>query len=92
MASLTLKNIPAPLLESLRERAASDRRSLSQEALFLLEEAVKQPARDLTAEDRVRAQVRAWSRLAGRWKSDVSVDEEIEQILGTRTQGRQVDL
>jgi len=41
MASFTLKNIPDPLLERLRERAESDRRSLTQEILFLLEEALR---------------------------------------------------
>jgi plasmid stability protein len=39
MASLTLKNIPPGLHEQLRQRAASNRRSLSQEALACLEQA-----------------------------------------------------
>ena len=40
MASLTLKNIPEVLLESLRARAAENRRSLNSEILVLLEESV----------------------------------------------------
>jgi len=40
MASLTLKDIPKSLHEQLRERAARHRRSLSQEALACLEQAV----------------------------------------------------
>jgi plasmid stability protein len=39
MASLTLKDIPAGLHEQLRQRAARNRRSLSQEALACLEQA-----------------------------------------------------
>jgi plasmid stability protein len=39
MASLTLKDIPAGLHERLRQRAARNRRSLSQEALACLEQA-----------------------------------------------------
>jgi plasmid stability protein len=40
MPSLTLKDIPAGLHEQLRQRAARNRRSLSQEALACLEQAV----------------------------------------------------
>lgn len=39
MASLTLKDIPGTLHERLKERAARNRRSLSQEALACLEAA-----------------------------------------------------
>ena len=39
MASLTLKDIPPGLHERLRQRAARNRRSLSQEALACLEQA-----------------------------------------------------
>ena len=40
MASLTLKDIPKQLHEQLRDRAVRHRRSLSQEALACLEQAV----------------------------------------------------
>lgn len=40
MASLTLKDIPPRLHQQLRDRAARHRRSLSQEALACLEQAV----------------------------------------------------
>ena len=39
MPSLTLKDIPPSLHEQLRQRAARNRRSLSQEALACLEQA-----------------------------------------------------
>lgn len=92
MPSLTLKNVPEPLLDKLRDRASSDRRSLNQEVLYLLEEALWRSPRDASIEEEIRAQVEVWSRLAGRWKSDLPVDEEIAQILGSRTGGRQIDL
>lgn len=40
MASLTLKDIPKRLHQQLRERAERNRRSLSQEAIACLEQAV----------------------------------------------------
>ncbi|HUP21314.1 MAG TPA: Arc family DNA-binding protein [Thermoanaerobaculia bacterium] len=92
MASLTLKNIPDPLLERLRERAESDRRSLTQEILFLLEEALRGAGGRGRQESEARAQADAWVGLAGRWRSQRDKDEEIEEILGSRTRGREVEL
>jgi plasmid stability protein len=40
MATLTLKQIPTELVERLREEALRHRRSLNQQAIFLLEKAV----------------------------------------------------
>lgn len=92
MASLTLKNIPDPLLERLRERAESDRRSLTQEILFLLEEALRNGSGRAREETQAEAQADAWARLAGQWRSERDEDEEIEGILGSRTRGREVEL
>lgn len=92
MSSLTLKNVPEALLDELRERATSERRSLNQEALHLLEEALWRSPREASIDDEIRLQVEEWSKLAGRWKSDLPVEEEIAQILGSRTGGRPVDL
>lgn len=41
MATLTIKNVPIELYESLKRRAAESRRSLNSEALVCLERAVK---------------------------------------------------
>lgn len=40
MASLTLKNIPDELLEKLRVLAERERRSITQQVLYMLEQAV----------------------------------------------------
>ncbi len=62
MASLTLKDIPKGLHEQLRERAARHRRSLSQEALACLEQAVAGERLDpdalLATARRLRARVK----------------------------------
>ncbi len=94
MAALTLKNIPEPLLEKLRLRAERDRRSLTQEILFLLERAVSGGGTDDTypSLDEARRQADAWARLAGAWISDRPVEEEVRKIYDRRTEGRDVDL
>ena len=37
-------------------------------------------------------QAQAWSRLGGRWISDVSVEEEIADIHAARSGGREIEL
>ena len=85
MASLTLKNVPDDLLDRLRAQARRERRSLNQEALYLLEQALgARPTRS--------QQVAAWRELAGRWESGHRAAEEVEEIYAARTRGRDVDL
>lgn len=40
MASLTIKNIPDELLDRLREVAERERRSITQQVLYMLEEGI----------------------------------------------------
>lgn len=89
MASITLKNIPDELLDRLRARAQRERRSLTQQAVYLLEGALHdEPA----TEDEVAAQVNAWRALAGRWLSTEDAAAEISAVYDARTAGRDVDL
>ena len=66
MASLTLKDIPKQLHEQLRDQAARHRRSLSQEALACLEQAVTveriDPEALLAKARRLRARLKSVSQ------------------------------
>jgi hypothetical protein len=93
MTALTLKNLSPKLLRSLRAAAIHDRRSLTQEVIYLLDLALhvraarpQQPAFD------VEAQLAAWRRLAGTWRSDVEPAVEAERLTAARTPGRKVEL
>ncbi len=72
MASLTIKNIPDDLLERLRQKATSDRRSLNQQILRLLENALAtgKPTDDRQLRSEIEAQASAWEALAGKWDSE----------------------
>lgn len=89
MPSITLKDISEHLLERLREAAASQRRSLVQHALVLIEAGLE---RDGSAEERAERQVAAWRELAGRWKSRRSFKTETDEIYAARSAGRIIDL
>jgi len=85
MPTLTLRDVPSEVLKRLRRRAAEERRSLNQEAIHLLDLALR--AEMLSP----AAQADAWMRLA-RWKSSKSAKQEIAEIYAARTLGRPVKL
>jgi plasmid stability protein len=92
MASITLKNLSDDLMSALRNAAAQDRRSLTQEIIHLLDDALRlrseaapQPTPD------VKAQLAAWRKLAGTWESDVDPAVEADAVMQARTRGREVD-
>ena len=93
MTALTLKNLPPRLLRSLRAAAEHDRRSLTQEVIHLLDQAlrdrVERPARPALD---AAAQVAAWRRLAGTWQSDIEPAAEADRVISARTRGRKVEL
>jgi plasmid stability protein len=91
MGALTLKNIPDDLLDRLKRRAAADRRSLTMEILFLLEQSLG-GGESRAAEASPEPQLAAWQQVAGRWRSTQDVVSEIRAIYGARTAGRPVDL
>lgn len=92
MASFTLKNLPDDLLEALRQAAARDRRSLTQEIIHLLYVALQRAERAPDRTTGVEAQVAAWRRLAGQWEPNLDDATEAERIIERRSGGREVDL
>ena len=94
MASITIKNVPGELLARLRERAAMEKRSMNKEIIRLLDLSLSaDPAHPMEYRRTLAdAQAQAWSRLGGRWTSDVSVEEEIAGIYAARSDGREIEL
>ena len=91
MPAITIKDIPEDLLERLRHRAARDKRSMNKEVVHLLDLALSgemAPADAATMARRIEDQVQAWTRLAGRWDSDLETADEIERIYAARTPER----
>lgn len=82
MATLTLKNVPPELYDRLKKTAQQNRRSLNQEAIVQLEEAlVHTPSpTNATLMDRIRERRERLAR-AGVWLTD-------EIINSAKTEGR----
>lgn len=100
MVSVTIKNIPEHLLERVRARAAADKQSMTKEIVYLLEAALagsseegrERRLQEAKIQQEAEIQVEIWSRLAGRWDSELTAEDEIEAIYKSRTKGREIDL
>ena len=94
MVSITVKDIPDQLLARLRARAAMEKRSMNKEIIRLLDMSLS-AARAHPMDYRrtlAAAQAQAWSRLGGRWISDVPVEDEVADIYSARSDGREIEL
>jgi len=90
MPAVTIKNFPNKLLNKLRREANKSRRSVTQEVLRRLEDSVG--GKTETKYQAIENQVASWSKLAGKWKSNLTVEEEIDRLYRTRKRGRKVKL
>ncbi len=95
MKSITLRNIPDELLARLRTLAVLEKRSLNNEILMVLEKGL---ARESGYRTKFKThlpmdiQIKIWQNLCGQWKDNRSTDEIIGDIIGSRSEGRSVDL
>ena len=93
MAALTLKNVLDELLVRLRRLAAEQRRSLSQQTIYVLEDALAgRPPLATQQEREAGAQTDEWRRLAGGWRSTEPFPKEVARVYSARTRGRKVRL
>ena len=94
MASITIEGIPDRLLARLRKQAAMERRSMNKEIIRLLDLGLSAQRTHPAEQRRTLAVTRAeaWSRLGGRWISDVPIEDEVGGIYSARSGGREIEL
>lgn len=95
--NVTIKGIPDELGAVLKKYAEASNRSLNGEIIHRLSRSVISE-RDIPAagsgmlNETPDIVADKWEALAGRWKSDLSVETEIAALYETRSGGRDVDL
>jgi plasmid stability protein len=92
--NITIKSIPEDVSAALKRAAANSRRSLNGEIIHRLSMSLAENARvpQPTVAESPDSVADAWESLAGRWKSDMSVEAEIAALYEGRSAGRDVDL
>ncbi len=93
--NLTIRNIPDDVINKIRTISKTERRSMNNEILIILERGIEEEVHDLLKEKRTvskNLQIEIWKRLAKEWKDDRSTDEIIRDIYDNRTLGREFKL
>jgi hypothetical protein len=92
VVTITLKNVPDDLVTRLRSLASEEGRSLNEQIVHLLDSALGAGSGERVLITESERQAAAWRRLAGRWESQESAEEEIAKIYASRTEGRKIEL
>lgn len=92
--NITIKSIPEDVSAALKRAAVNSRRSLNGEIIHRLSMSLSENARapQPAIAESPDAVADAWESLAGRWKSDLSVEAEIAALYEARSAGREVDV
>ena len=93
--NLTIRNIPDDVINKIRTISKTERRSLNNEILIILERGIQEEVSGLLKEKRTiskNSQIEIWKRLSKEWKDDRSTDEIIKDIYDNRTLGREFKL
>lgn len=76
MATLTIKNVPDALYERLKDRARRQRRSINQEAIVCIEQAVGSGYDD---EESLQKEIRAFRERAGVYVTRAEIEAAIDE-------------
>lgn len=86
--NITIKSLPDELGAALKHEAQRAHRSLNGEIIHRLSRSLAAEPPAPVSPDAVAD---AWEALAGRWKSDLSVEAEISTLYEARSAGREAD-
>ncbi|OHD55049.1 MAG: hypothetical protein A2Y33_14685 [Spirochaetes bacterium GWF1_51_8] len=95
MSSITVRNIPEDVFEKIKTLAKTERRSVNNEMVILIEKGLKEQIIHSRKDDSVlskETQIILWKELFGKWEDDRSTGEIIADIRDARTVGREVEL
>ena len=100
MKTVTIRNIPENVADAVRTLSKSERRSINNEFLILIEEGLnavmssfntkKRDLRDCFGDS--EKQVRAWEEIVGKWEDTRETSGIIKDIVDSRSEGREFSL
>ncbi|OHD57917.1 MAG: hypothetical protein A2014_02855 [Spirochaetes bacterium GWF1_49_6] len=96
MSSITVRNIPDDIFETVKTLAKTERRSVNNEIVILIETGLRshldgdKPV--ITPPISRETQLSLWKEMSGKWEDDRTTGEIISDIYGHRTMGREVSL
>jgi len=96
MANITVRNIPEDIFAKIKRLSTLERRSINNEILIVLESALASEVGSIYKPDREtiskELQLRIWEDLSGEWEDSRTTEEIKQDILESRTLGRNINL
>lgn len=96
MTSITIRNIPNDIIDIVKTLAQSEKRSMNNEILLLIEKGIINYINQSKISDENllpnEIQIKVWKELRGKWKDARSTKKIIDDIYNSRTTGREVSL
>ena len=96
MPNITIRDIPADILDKIKILSQTERRSINNEILLIIENGLKNYTRDSdTVKNQViskETQLAIWSNLSGKWEDTKETEAIISDIYNNRTEGTAVKL
>lgn len=92
--NLTIKGLPDELGTALKRAAEQSHRSLNGEIVHRLAHSFERSASEpvLRLAESPDEVADAWAKLAGKWQSELSLEDEIAALYASRSPGRDVDV
>jgi len=91
--NLTVKGLPEELGAALKRAAESSHRSLNGEIVHRLAHSFEKPTETISRLAESPDDVAdTWAKLAGKWQSDLTLEDEIAALYANRSAGRDVDV
>lgn len=96
MSSVTVRNIPDEIFETVKTLAKTERRSVNNELVILIETGLRTQLENgkpnITQTVSRELQLSMWKELSGKWEDERTTGEIITDIYNHRTMGREVSL
>ena len=96
MTSITIRNIPNEILDLVKTLAQTEKRSINNELVLLLEKGIINYVNTNKMNDEntisKETQLNLWKEISGTWEDERSTENIIRDVYDSRTIGREVIL
>ena len=96
MPSITVRNIPENIFSRIKNLSSLEKRSINNEILIIMESGLASESESIYKSSKgtipKELQLRIWDDLSGKWEDDRTTAKIKENILISRTLGRDINL
>ena len=93
--NITVRNIPDQIVEKLKTLSLLEKRSINSQILIILEKGIQEQLESYTEKGHSiskETQLKIWQKLAGQWQDKRTTKEIIDDIIKSRSRGRDIAL